>query len=90
MSNHEDDKSLADDLLWGAQAIADFLGINVNRVYYLIRIQKLPAAKLGHKKILASKRELARYFEKITRGEQSKSPEWQISPPKVANFKIRK
>jgi hypothetical protein len=51
---------LADDLLWGAQAIADFLGVSVDRVYYLIRTKRLPISKLGHKTIVASRRKLAR------------------------------
>jgi excisionase family DNA binding protein len=71
MPNHGDDKSLAEDLLWGAQAIADYLGVSTARVYYLIRTKRLPSAKLGHKTVIASKRQLVRYFEKITREEQS-------------------
>jgi hypothetical protein len=60
---------LADDLLWGAQAIADFLGVSVNTVYYYIRKNsdkktaekdKLPISKLGHKTIVASRKKLAR------------------------------
>jgi hypothetical protein len=85
----EDDKRLAEDLLWGAQAIADYLGLSTDQVYYLIRKKLLPIAKLGGS-IVASKRQLVRYFEKITRGEQSESPEWQTPAPKVANFKLRK
>jgi hypothetical protein len=50
----------SDDLLWGAQAIADFLGITVNRVYYLIREKKLPIAKLGAKTVVASRKNLQR------------------------------
>jgi hypothetical protein len=50
----------SDDLLWGAPAIAGYLGIKVDRVYYLIRIGKLPVSKLGAKMLVASKRQLQR------------------------------
>ncbi|HEY1490476.1 MAG TPA: hypothetical protein VGF90_05495 [Verrucomicrobiae bacterium] len=49
-----------DDLLWGAQAIADFLGIPVDSVYYLIRRKRLPIGKLGPKTIIASRKKLQR------------------------------
>jgi hypothetical protein len=71
MSNIEKEKQAppADDLLWGAQAIADFLGVTVDRVYYLIRKkadpntpenEKLPIAKLGRKTVVASRKKLQR------------------------------
>jgi hypothetical protein len=61
MSDTENKQSApSDDLLWGAQAIADFLGVSVNRVYYLIREDRLPISKLGHKTIVASRKKLAR------------------------------
>ena len=50
----------SDDLLWGGQAVADFLGISLDRLYYLIRIKRLPIAKLGRKTIVASKKKLQR------------------------------
>ena len=50
----------SDDLLWGAQAIADFLGISLDRTYYLIRTKRLPIAKLGRKTVVASRRKLQR------------------------------
>jgi hypothetical protein len=50
----------SEDLLWGAQAIADFLGISIDRVYYLIRTKRLPIAKLGRKTIVASRKKLQR------------------------------
>ena len=49
-----------EDLLWGAQAIADFLGITIDRVYYLIRTKQLPIAKLGRKTVVASRKKLQR------------------------------
>jgi hypothetical protein len=50
----------SNDLLWGAQAIAEFLGVPIDRVYYLIRTKRVPFTKLGPKTILASKRQLRR------------------------------
>jgi hypothetical protein len=50
----------SDDLLWDGQAVADFLGIPLTRVYYLIRTGQLPIAKLGRKTIVASRRKLQR------------------------------
>jgi hypothetical protein len=50
----------SDDLLWGGQAVADFLGIPLTRVYYLVRTGQLPIAKLGRKTIVASKKKLQR------------------------------
>jgi hypothetical protein len=61
MSDTEKEKATpSDDLLWGAQAIADFLGISIDRVYYLLRMKRLPISKLGHKTIVASRKKLVR------------------------------
>jgi hypothetical protein len=49
-----------DDLLWGGQAIADFLGVSIDRVYYLIKTKRLPIAKLGRKTVVASRKRLQR------------------------------
>ena len=54
-----------EDLLWGAQAIADFLGISIDRTYYLIRMKRLPIAKLGRKTVVASRRKLQRAFTDV-------------------------
>jgi hypothetical protein len=58
----EKQAALSDDLIWGAQAIADELGIPLQRVYYFIRIGKLPVNKIGTKTIIASRRQLRRFF----------------------------
>jgi hypothetical protein len=50
--------AVSDDLLWGTQAIADYLGQSLHRTQYLIRIGALPIGKLGPKTIFASKRQL--------------------------------
>jgi hypothetical protein len=62
MSDIEKEKQAVpgDDLLWGAQAIADFLGVSVDRVYYQIRMKRLPIAKLGRKTVVASRKKLQR------------------------------
>jgi hypothetical protein len=62
MSDIEKEKQAApaDDLLWGAQAIADYLGVSIDRVYYLIRVRRLPIAKLGRKTVVASRKKLQR------------------------------
>jgi hypothetical protein len=39
--------TLADDLLWGVRAIADELGIDVRRAYYMLQRQHLPGIKCG-------------------------------------------
>jgi len=57
MSNDAAEKvALADDLIWGASAIADELGVTVQSVYYLIRTHKIPVSKLGPKTVIASRR----------------------------------
>ena len=35
------------DLLWGAQAIADYIGKNYRQTVYLLSTKKLPAQKIG-------------------------------------------
>ena len=62
MSDIEKEKQAApgDDLLWGAQAIADYLGVSIDRVYYLIKTKHLPIAKLGRKTVVASRKKLQR------------------------------
>jgi hypothetical protein len=35
------------DLLWGAQAIADYIGKNYRQTVYLLSTKRLPAKKIG-------------------------------------------
>jgi hypothetical protein len=56
---------LADDLLYGAAAIARELGIDLHAVYYIHRTQKLPIGRLG-KTLVASRRKLARATNSLT------------------------
>jgi hypothetical protein len=58
-----------DDLLWGTQAIADYIGKSLTETQYLIRINALPIGRLGPKTLFASKRQLQqRLTPKITVG----------------------
>lgn len=56
---------IADDLLIGAQAIAEFLGITEAMVYHYARLKRLPVGKIG-KNLIASKRKLQRAFAALT------------------------
>jgi hypothetical protein len=52
---------LANDLLWGAQQIADFIGRDLDAVYYLIRTGAITVSRPGGPKaktLIASKRQL--------------------------------
>jgi hypothetical protein len=53
------ESKLADDLLTGAQEIADFLGWPVDRVYYAQRKRRLPIGKHGEL-LIARKSQLDR------------------------------
>jgi hypothetical protein len=56
---------LADDMLVGAPAIAEYLGVNEKAVYYMHRKKRLPIGKLG-KNLIASKRKLQRAIAALT------------------------
>jgi hypothetical protein len=56
---HRVDDRLADDLLRGAPAIADFLGTTNAAVYHIHRKGHLPIGKLG-KSLIAFRSELRR------------------------------
>lgn len=53
---------VSDDLLWGTQAIADFIGKSLTETQYLIRINALPIGRLGPKTLFASKKQLRRHL----------------------------
>jgi len=69
------EQHLTDDLLWGTQAIADFIGLSLSEVQYLIRKKKLPIGRLGPKLLFASKRQLRRHLTSTTQliAKESKS-----------------
>jgi hypothetical protein len=37
----------ANDLLWGVEAIAAYIGRNIRQTYYLVQTKKIPAQKSG-------------------------------------------
>jgi hypothetical protein len=55
-------EKLTDDLLWGTQAIADFIGKSLTETQYLIRIKAIPVGRLGPKTIIGSKRGLRQHI----------------------------
>jgi hypothetical protein len=46
------------DILWGAEAIAQYVGLDLRRTYYLLAKGALPSKKLGARTIVARKSEL--------------------------------
>ena len=56
---------LADDLLIGAPAIAEFLGMTEKAVYHLASKDRLPIGRLG-KSLIASRRQLRKAIGSLT------------------------
>jgi hypothetical protein len=56
---------LADDLLYGASAIADFLGVTEMQVYHWVRKDRIPVGKMG-KTLIASRRQLRKAIGNLT------------------------
>lgn len=56
-----DEQPLSADLLYGAQQIADFLGIETRNAYYQIERGYIPTTRMGST-IVASKSALRRRF----------------------------
>ena len=66
MSHIESDR-LADDLLWGIQAIAEYLGLGKGQADHAIRSGHIPVKRMGGKNgkyglIVGSKAALRRHF----------------------------
>ena len=59
---------LGEDLLYGARAIAGFLGLPMRRCFYLLEQRRVPCGKLGALWI-ASKSALREHMRRIARGE---------------------
>jgi hypothetical protein len=55
-SDHE--STLANDALWGAEAIARYIGQPLRKTRYLISTGALPVQKLGARTILARKSQI--------------------------------
>ena len=56
---------LADDLLYGASAIAEFLGVTEMQVYHWVRKDRIPVGKMG-KTLIASRRQLRKTMGNLT------------------------
>jgi hypothetical protein len=54
--------SLADDVLFGGQAIADELGLELRKVFYMLERGHLPATKCGAVWVTTKSR-LRRFFD---------------------------
>jgi len=65
MDNTEQKDRVADDLLIGAPAIAEFLGITERAVYHWVKKARIPVGKIG-KNIIASKRQLRKAIGNLT------------------------
>jgi hypothetical protein len=66
-------ESLSDDLIWGVageHGIAAELGIPASKAYYLVARGAIPVERLGHKTIVASRKQLRR----LTGNDSSESP----------------
>ena len=57
----ETDRPLADDILWGADAIARYIGRSRRQTFHMLQTGLLPARKVGDQWI-ASKAELRQRF----------------------------
>jgi hypothetical protein len=58
---------LSDDLIWGAEAIAETLNQKLRPIYYQLENGLIPAGKIGEKWV-ASRQGLKEHFKKITSG----------------------
>jgi hypothetical protein len=56
-------ESAAYDLLWGVPNIAKEIGRSTAQTYYLIAQGRIPVAKLGHRTVIASRKQLRRLAE---------------------------
>ena len=65
MDNTEQKDRVADDLLIGAPAIAEFLGITEKAVYHWVRKDRIPVGKIG-KNLIASRRQLRKVINTLT------------------------
>lgn len=60
MSDNAREQQVSDDLLWGTQTVADYIGKSLTETQYLIRIKAIPIGQLGPKTLFASKKQLAK------------------------------
>jgi hypothetical protein len=64
---------IADDMLYGAAAIAEFLGIPLRKAFYLLEQRRIPAGKLG-REYVASRTALRIHFAKLAGGDRADDP----------------
>jgi len=64
--------TLADDVLWGGDAIAEYLGRTPTQIYYLASRRLIPTKKVGNKTLVASKRGLRAYFQMQEGGDDAR------------------
>jgi len=85
-----DESSLANDILRGAKAIADFIGETEKRTRYLAERAVIPVGKEGGI-LIASKRRLRERYERLTGGQaeaaQQYPPHPHISRRRPANMR---
>ena len=55
----------AADLIWGAEAIGRVLGINRERVFYLIKTKAIPVSRINKRTIVASRRKLMKWAAEV-------------------------
>jgi len=60
--------SLSDDLLWGIDEIADFIGQPRRQTFHLIETGQLPVGRAG-KRLVGSRAKIRARFEAIFSGE---------------------
>jgi hypothetical protein len=64
---------IADDMLYGAAAIAEFLGIPLRRAFYLLEQRPIPAGKLG-REYVASRTALRAHLATLAGGDRADDP----------------
>jgi hypothetical protein len=73
--------ALGDDVLYGANAIADFLGIPRRKAFYLLEQRRIPSGKLGREHV-ASRSALRAHFAKLAQGDPP-DVDFASAPPSV-------
>jgi hypothetical protein len=61
-------EKLADDLLVGAKALAEYTGLTERQIFHLADTRQLPIFKIGHK-LAARKSTLTQHMAALERGE---------------------
>jgi hypothetical protein len=62
-NKEDDERPLADDLLFGARAIGEFIGLDERQTFHQAANGNIPVTKMG-RLIVASRRMLRRHFTK--------------------------